>query len=493
MASRRYRDLAWLRARYLLPLGVLILAAILLLDPSRGFQTPKFHIPFASELSQSDAAQRLRVGAVGANVIIIVTDAACADHFTSFGYKRNTTPDIARFHQDSVLFTEAYSSAASTKPSIASLFTSQFPDTHGALALPARLAAESATLAECLKSAGYRTAGFSASPSVSASFGFSRGFDSFHELFRDVGMDPAGPDLQRVSGLPVDAALVLKSVTGWLQAHKHERFFAYLHFREPHTPYVAPPSFQARVRGAERRPGLQTMYDACLAYVDSVIGKLLRDLEASGLLDKSVVVLMADHGEAFGQHGRFGHASTPYREMVHVPLAFHLPARSGAVPQRRSEVFSNTDVMPTLLDLLQIAPPKTMQGRSRLGLLAGEEEKTPAFTVSRALGEDLTGGKQDCGQISYALRVPRYTLVLADRGRRVELYDRDADPGEQHNIAGERQDLVKKLRAQFAAWAATQRGRPVVLPGGRVFAVEGKVADMDEVTRRQLRSLGYLK
>jgi hypothetical protein len=89
--------------------------------------------------------------------------------------------------------------------------------------------------------------------------------------------------------------------------------------------------------------------------------------------------------------------------------------------------------------------------------------------------------------------VPGYTLVLANRGQRVELYDRSADPGELHDIAAERPDAVRKLRAQFEQWAASQRGRPVVLPGGRVYSAEGKESDLDEATRRQLKTLGYLK
>ncbi len=89
--------------------------------------------------------------------------------------------------------------------------------------------------------------------------------------------------------------------------------------------------------------------------------------------------------------------------------------------------------------------------------------------------------------------MPQYTLILAKQGKQVELYDRKADPAEKRNIAGDRPDLVKQLQAQFATWADTQRGRPVVLPGGRVYAVGGKESDMDETTRRQLKSLGYLR
>ncbi len=368
--------------------------------PSRGLQKPAFQPPSASGFSQSPAAKRLRAGAAGANVIIILTDAAAARHFTSFGHRRDTTPNMGRFHEQSVLFTEAYSTAASTKPSVTSLFTGEFPDTHGTLSVVSRFTPDAATLSECLGKAGYVTAAITASPSVAASFGFDRGFKHFHEVFRDAGLEAAGHEPRATGGQVVDGALVLRSAVDWLKAHKDERLFAYLHFREPHAPYLPPGPFLERFAEGRARRGSEPYYDANLAYVDSLIGKLLKELDAAGLLDKSVVILMADHGEAFGEHGRSGHSSTPYTEMAHIPLAFHLPTRSQAVPQRRSELFSTADIMPTLLDLLQIPPPATMQGRSRLALLAGEDETAPAFAVTRALGEDLTGGKRDFGQIS---------------------------------------------------------------------------------------------
>jgi arylsulfatase A-like enzyme len=492
MGSRRgVRPRTWVIG--LLPVVAAALAVSIWFSRSRGLQTPVFHLASSGELSHSPAAERLRAGAAGANLIIILLDAARADHFTSFGYTRDTTPNLARFFDDSVLFTEAYPAGASTRPSVASLFTSQFPDTHGALARDWPMPREGATLAECMSAAGYATVAFSASPTVSLAFGYGRGFASFREVFRDAGLPAAGLPHHRVGA--VDGALVLEATRKWLRAHRDERFFAYLHFLEPHFPYGAPGDFRA----AFARPGpknygrSEVAYDWGLAYVDSLIAQLLKELDALGLLDRSVVVAMSDHGEGFGEHGFRGHGNAVYGEIVHVPLAFHLPTRCEARPRRMSEVFCLTDVMPTLLDLLGIPPPKTMQGRSRLGLLAGEHEERPGFAVTRAAGTDMSGGVSDAGQVSYALRVPRYTLILADRGRRVELYDRQADPSEQHDIAGQRPALAQQLHRQFEAWASAQRGRPVVLPGGRVFAYRGRKAAIDEETRRQLKALGYLK
>jgi len=475
---------------------VLLLELALLSGCSRGLQTPRFHVPSADEFLQTPAAQRLRAGAKGANLIIVSLDAARADHFTSFGYELNTTPHLASFFDDSVLFTEAYAAGASTKPAVTSLFTAQFPDTHGTHSLKYAMTAEGATLAQCLSAAGFTTAAFSASPAVSASFGFSRGFRTFEEIFREVGMHAGGGDLPRDQGwVVVDGARVLQAATRWIGARSGERFFVYIHFREPHSPYGASESFRAETASPDARPVGRSLgrYDEGLAYADALVAQLLRELRARNLWERSIIVFLADHGEGFGEHGVLRHDEATYQEIVHVPLAIHLPTRCGVSPQRRREVFCLTDLMPTLLDLLQLPPPATMQGRSRLALLTGEREKASAFAVSRAFGKDQTGGVDRPDQVSYAWRDARYTLLLADRGRRVELYDRATDPGEAHDLAAREPWVVARLRKQFAAWAATQRGRPVVLPGGRVYVTQVSDTQMEDEVRRQLKALGYLK
>jgi len=456
----------------------------------------KYHVPSPQEFSTFPAAQQLRAGAKGANLIIILLDAARADHFTSFGYQWDTTPNLGGFFDDSVLLTEAYATAPVTKPSVTSLFTSQFPDTHGTLGIDAKMTGDGATLAECMRAAGYTTAAFTASPSLAECFGFRRGFELFHEVFRDAGLHPAGGGFTRDTGAQVvDGALVLGSVSDWLREHKTQRFFVYMHFREPHSPYGAPSDFKRRLAGPDGRPPEDdsAAYDEGLAYADSLVGKLLAELRALGVLDKSVVIVLADHGEAFGEHGASGHGSTVYGEMLHVPMAFHLPARCGATPARRSEVFCHADVMPTLLDLFQLPAPNTMQGRSRLRLLSGEKEENAGYVVSRSSGRDVTGGLKHPEQVSYALRTSRYTLILANLGQRVKLYDRDRDPGEEHDVAKQHKEVLDDLRGRFSAWADTQRGRPVVLPDGRVFVTTGKGAGMDPEVRRQMKALGYLK
>jgi len=434
--------------------------------------------------ASSPAVQQLRAGAEGANLIIIVIDAARADHFSSFGYEMETTPRLDAFFANNILFTEARAEAPNTKASISSLFTSQFPDTHGAVGVGMPLSEQGATLAEVLKSQGYLTAAFSGNPFLAECFGFARGFDEFDEVFRQADLEPN-------EGGGVTAELMLETAVPWLRDHADQRFFAYIHFFQPHAPYHPPAPF--RFQFLHPPEWMLGLYDGNLAYVDDRVGQLLDEIDSLGLMDNSIVVFMADHGEAFGEHGFTAHGTTVYEEMIHVPLAFHLPAACEATPQRRGECIGPTDVMPTLLDLYGMEPPAGLQGRSRIRLLAGEEEPEPSFTVSRTRGTDDSGGVDQPEQVSYAIAGPQYTLILADEGRRVELYDRAADAGQQANIAADHPDIVDGLRQQFEAWAETQRGRPVVLSGGRVVTSGEPRMTVDDQVQRQLRSLGYIK
>ena len=440
----------------------------------------------ASRLSSGPGADRVRVGARGANLIIVVLDAARADHFGAYGYQRDTTPNADALFADSIVFEEAYCLAPNTKASVASLFTAQFPDTHGVVGMFVALSPEVPTLAEVLKENGFRTVCFSANPFLSLEFGFERGFDEFHEIFRQVNLKA-----NELGQVP--AELLGQAATSWFQEHGEERFFAYLHFLEPHNPYAPPEPFADRYRGDTRHETLIAAYDGNLAYVDTVVGEVLSALERLGLVENSVIVLMSDHGEAFGEHGRFYHADTVYQETARVPLAVRLPSACGAKPESRSEIIPIVDLMPTMLDLLGVAFPASMQGRNRLGLLAGEEEAEPFYAVSRSRGRDGTGGVERPEEVVYALTTPQYTLMLGNKGKRVELYDRESDPGQRRNIASERQEVTATLRGQFEDWAKMQRARPVVLRGGEVLVSEERRAEPSDRTKEHLKALGYLK
>jgi len=432
------------------------------------------------------AMEKIRAGAEETNLIVIVLDAARADHCGAYGYQRDTTPNIDALFAESIVFEQAYTQAPNTKASIASLFTSQSPTTHGVIGMTVALPPSTPTLPQVLSENGFRTVCLSANPFLSSEFGFERGFDEFQDVFREVNL-PAN----ELGSVP--AELLGKAATSWFQEHAEERFFVYLHFLEPHDPYTPPEPFASRYRGDTRLTKMMAAYDGNLAYVDSVVGEVLSALERLGLVDKSVIVLMSDHGEAFGEHGRLLHSDTIYEETAHIPLAIYLREACGVAPGQRSGIISTIDLMPTLLDMFGIEPPPTMQGRSELGLLASEGSGQRLYAVARSRGRDETGGLKRPEEVIYALIAERYTLMLGNKGKRVELYDRERDPGQKDNIADESEKLVAEFMRSFEEWAETQPTRPVVLPGGEVRAAQSPEVEMSDRTRDHLEALGYLK
>lgn len=456
---------------------------------SPGEQTPVFAAP--QKAASTPEVQQLREGAKGANLIVILPDAARADHFSSFGYARDTTPHADALFSESVVFSQAYCTAPDTKSSVASLFTSQFPDTHGALGVHTPFPTDCATLPEMMQDQGYVTVAFSANPFLAKLFGCGRGFDEFREIFAEANLQP-----NQMGYVPAD--LVVSAFDEWLDEHSEDRFFAYLHVLQPHQPYTPPNPFAAKFRANGHNPTSyraevrKAAYDCNLAYADHALGELIDAVARRDLLERSVIVMLSDHGEAFKEHGHFGHNTTVYQEMIYVPLALRLPSRCGVRTGVRSEVISLVDAMPTLVDILGIPMPDTIQGRSRAGLLVGNEEESASYAVTRSRGTDITGGALSPEKVSYALTTPRYTLILANQGEPVRLFDRETDPGERQNLAAERPEVVAQLRRQFEQWAATQRGRPVVLPGGRIYLSDPAGVELDEKTRGQLKALGYL-
>jgi len=428
------------------------------------------------------AAQSLRAEAAGADLIWIVLDAARADHFGAYGHALETTPNIDALMAESIVFDEAYAAAPNTKAAVTTLFTGQFPTTHGAVGATEAAPSEIPVLPELVRAAGFRTVCFSANPYLSAHFGFDRGFDEFHEVFREV-------DLEANQLGRVPAELMAEEAVKWLEENEHARFFAYLHFLEPHDPYAPPEPYDTMF--VDQLPGRKRLasYDGNLRYADEAVGQVLDAIDRLGLAGHSVILITADHGEAFGEHGRFLHADTVYQETVHIPLSIRLPEGAAG---RRSEIVCSTDMMPTLLDLFGLDLPETVQGRSRLALLAGEAEGAPHYAVSRTRGKDQTGGVKHPEEVCYALTVAKYTLLLGEEGRRLELYDRETDPAQRTNIADERPEVLRKLLAQFEAWADEQGSKPVVL-GGTVSVAKDTRTPLSARDEKHLKALGYLK
>ena len=444
-------------------------------------------------LQSGPGAASIKPGLKGiekSNLIFIILDAANPTHFGSYGYERDTTPNMDRLAHDGVLFSRAFTHAPNTRASTASLFTSTYPPTHRVISPDTMLSDSAVSWAEGLRDAGIRT--FAATSNIQASpvYNLLQGFEETRELYRDK------------KGGVVLAREFLGPVEEWVDKNREEQFFMYLHILQPHAPYNPPPpaegTFSSGYRGPlkdVRRLNPRTIklldlgpedldyivakYDENLLYADSFVGELIDLLSRNSLLEDTILLITADHGEAFHAHGHIGHSSSLYDDEIRVPLIMRFPLKYSLGGKKIEAVVQSIDLMPTFLDLFGI--PHTgqeMQGSSLLPVLFGQSERIheDVATFFGRLSPDGT-------QVASALRGERYKF-FEYRSRRF-LFDLQADPAEQNNIyfsqpviAGYYVQRLKKLQKEWSEEPA--------------LASESKIK-LDEDIREQLRSLGYIK
>ncbi len=428
------------------------------------------------------------------DVLLLLVDALRADHVGAYGYPRPTTPAIDALARDAVVFEQAVSQSTFTKTSIASLFTGLFPYRHGVYRgsqrenptkvtsdiLPQRLT----TLAELLRDHGYLTAAWVQNSHLRKFMGFAQGFVTYH--------DQQGP-VERIAG-KVEHFLDL--------AARREGVFVYAHFIDLHDPYRPPPPYAAMFGApgddayagidlaewgaylAELREGkrqlepaqaerLAALYDGQIRRVDDRLGRLFARLRRLGLYDSTLIVLTADHGDGFLEHGFISHSTTPYEELVRVPLIVKLPAGRGA-GSRIGTQSRLVDVLPTVLELAGIRETLDIDGCSLVPLLRGEAQRDSACGVAVSEIAD-----QD-GEPTLALRTAAAKFIRRP-GQPDELYDLATDPGETRNVAGT--GLAEEpVLARMAAGIAEAR---------RQAATEQVTLDPQLI--RELKALGYLK
>ena len=423
------------------------------------------------------------------NVLLIVLDTLRADHLSSYGYARPTTPNLDRLAQQGVLFEEAYATASWTLPSHATLFTGRYPYEHRAGVKP--LDTRYPTLAEVLYVRGYATAGFSANTYyVTPATGLTRGFEHFEVYYHSVTDMVArtfyGDFL--LDRLPLlgyydrpgrkRAAEVNREFLSWVKKKGDTPFFAFLNYFEVHDPYLASPPYQTRFTENPTRGNrintvlyphdftggkpfspqeIQTEidgYDASLVYLDAELGNLFDGLAALGILDNTVVIITSDHGEAFGTHGFFGHGNSMYRELLHVPLIIRFPA---AVPigLRVRDVVSLQALPATVMDLIGRGSEQPFSGRSWATCWAQSRSDEPCagdFAFSDAspstVPESKFGSRRRAGQSS--VFTSAWHLILYAEGD-AALYRVRDDPQELSNLADtpEGRQVVRELMTRM--------------------------------------------
>ncbi len=445
------------------------------------------------------------------NVVLITLDTLRSDHVSALGYERATTPNLEAL--PAVRFDNAYSTGHWTAPSTASLLTGLQPATHQTNWVGSVLPTQAATLTELLSAAGYVTGYFTGNFVVSPVFGFARGADYVvsEERLPQHRLVPSslGHVIARKIGNVTRAEHLNRWALPFLESVARRPFFLYLHYKDPHQPYVPPaphddlfdPGFTGRrivdpsvsrywpISDRERH-NMVARYDGEIRYLDEQLGVLFDALEQHGLADDTLVIVTSDHGEEFAEHERWLHGKTLYDEVTRVPLLVAPPRRS-ATPRGPSPPADLTgvdalrgttldtpvslvDVAPTVLDLVGLPIPESMQGQSLVPLLRGEPNPEPRPIL-------LDGSKTQ----RVAIVDGRYKLIRRDNPDGVAwiLFDLQSDPGETLNLAGRQRDVFRRMRDQLES--RLEQLRQVSLPA------EQKV--LDAVEEERLRQMGYLR
>ena len=394
-------------------------------------------------------------------IILISVDTLRADRLSCYGSLHTSTPNIDAMSNGGTIFSAINSQVPLTLPSHTSMFTSNYPFVTGIEDNGQELRPNAVTLATVLKAHGYHTAAFVGGFVLDRRFGLSQGFDNYDssfDLHRQAGRDPG--DIKRLGEDVVRAATV------WLQDHSDQSFFLFLHLYDLHTPYNFPATF--RLRNGE------TEYNAEVRYVDEVLGSFREFLSQKHLLEKTLVVLISDHGEGLGEHGEGTHGYFIYQSTLWVPLIIHWPTRAGSYPQRVDQPASLLDVAPTILQFAGVPRPSQFQGQGLLELL-----KPGAGQAQREIySESLYAHYHFACSSLLSLRSGRYKYIEAPKP---ELYDLAEDPAEKHNLYGEQKSIALALRERLMRLHSRT---------GQTLSTEGRLVDPETIAR--LTSLGYV-
>jgi choline-sulfatase len=392
------------------------------------------------------------------HVLLITLDTTRADRLGCYGHAEAVTPHLDGLAKSGVRFTKAYTPVPLTFPSHCSVMTGTLPLYHqarnnGSYYLEAGIP----TLAEAFRSAGYRTAGFVASFTLDSRFGLDRGFERYDDDLR------RGEILKNYRSERT-AREVVEAFLPWLTANADEKFFAWVHFYDPHLPYDPPSPFK------EMRP--KSPYDGEIAFMDSELGRILEKLKDQKILDDTLIVVAGDHGEALGEHREIDHGLFLYEATTRVPLLF---VNGKALPQGKvvPAAVRLTDVMPTVLELAGLPVPKAVQGVSLLPWIAGRKSADlPAYLETHYPFENFGWSELT------AVTDGRWKLIQAPRP---ELYDLASDPHEAN-------DLFQKAPAQSRKMI--QELRDIVRDSSRPApSPKRRLSNEDQ---ERLRSLGYL-
>jgi arylsulfatase A-like enzyme/thioredoxin-like negative regulator of GroEL len=392
------------------------------------------------------------------DVYLVTIDTLRADHVHCYGYDRIKTPTLDGLAAEGIRFANTFTPSPITNTSHTSILTGLLPSAHGVTDFARPLSDTHPTLAELLQQRGYHTAAFIGSvvlDSKALAPGLDRGFD-FYDNFPEHSQAKS-----RWGRLERRASEVVRRAAAWRDAHPAGAHFVWIHLYDPHDPYEPPAPYSTLYK--------DRLYDGEIAYADAALGNFVGHLKQRGWYENALIIVVGDHGEGLGEHHEQTHGVFLYDSTLHVPLIFKLPGKpSATVVQDQTRT---TDIYPTVLDILNIAAPKQLDGESLKSLFAGSDT-----SERRAIAE--TDYPLHFGWSPLrALRADGFKFIEAPRP---ELYDLRTDPGELDNKYEPWDATVQKSRKALAdVWARMPRPEP---SSGTVGS-----GTLDE-----LRALGYL-
>ena len=422
------------------------------------------------------------------NVVLITIDALRADHLGCMGYKRNTTPNIDILAKRGVLFKNAIANGPGTPISFQSILTSTYPLMYGGYE---RLSRQRPIISEVLHNHGYYTMGFTLKPDLSRFYGYNRGF----EFFCDYTPVSSGNRIVRVprffagkirnffsSKAPfIDSSIEGYKAISWILPHvyastinnkvlshlkkvKPNKFFLWIHYMDVHSPYLPTQKFLedfdpdisrfGRIKSirASQKPKsitnkeldtLINLYDAGIKSVDSAIQSLLSEMDDIGVLEETLVVLTADHGDEFLDHGGFFHYPKLYDELIHIPLIIYVSKYN--IGNIIFDPVEHLDIVPTIVDMLGIEKQSRFLGKSFLPLIDSSMrwEKGVISEVSDDGGLEIN---LNLRKTSYRTRTWKY---IYNKNKEDELFNLLRDPKEVNNILDEEKEIATDLLSKI--------------------------------------------
>lgn len=419
-------------------------------------------------LASCGGAEVLHAPAGAPNVLLISIDTLRADRLGFYGCPKPTSPNLDTFASGAVVFEHAEGSAPWTLAALASVMTSEVVSTHQCWDYNSVLDDSFRTLPEHLLAAGYDTACVVSHLFTTSRHGLQQGFVHTDDSYAYPEIDPY---------LNITSQVISDKAIRFLDQKKDSPdtapWLLWLHYFDPHREYMEHPGLSEEFVTPGERPQhviLRDIYEGEVRYTDLHVGRVLDRLRELGMDGSTIVVLLADHGEEFNDHGGLGHGNTLYEEMVHVPLVVRAP---GIAAHRVKELVRQVDVLPTVLDLVGLPVPPGIVGRSLVPALRGQ----PLPEV---------GGLAEFRKETHAKdswRTERYRLIRETPSGDVELFDVREDPLEQRNIAPEHPDIVEELSRQL------ERAKNAGVERAKLF--DFSALGNTPGTAKKLNDLGY--